>query len=426
MANVVCYKSTQQGAPTLTGVAGSLITLLDACLVNGYGSVSVSSITQTGNVATVTTATAHGLLTGDRATIAGAAQTDYNVSATVAVTSATGFTYTVANNPVSPATGTITARRAGANWTKEFTGTNRAAYRMNPTNNTGFYLDVNDAAPGTGGAREARVLGFETMSAVGTGTGQFPTTAQLQSQFTNIRKSTTADATARAWTLVGDDSCFYLFTETGDVTLPVACCTFHFGDFISYRANDPYRCTLMARWVENQSGANGAFYTTGFSIQNGLLDPMGSGTGLGVVPNQLNTPLPGHFVARTFSGIGGSVTVAKQHDAFKAITTTGGAGTYFLGFGGMNNGNVAFPYPNATDGGLYSSPVWITHNNGVRGHLKGFWAPLHVLPLSHNDTFTGQGAMAGKTFLTQATMGTFTWNIGTPGEVFLETSNTWS
>ena len=34
------YRSTDAGAPTLTGLAGSLISVLDACLVDGYGSKS--------------------------------------------------------------------------------------------------------------------------------------------------------------------------------------------------------------------------------------------------------------------------------------------------------------------------------------------------------------------------------------------------
>ena len=32
------FKSTDSGAPVLDGQAGSLVTLLDACLVTGYGS----------------------------------------------------------------------------------------------------------------------------------------------------------------------------------------------------------------------------------------------------------------------------------------------------------------------------------------------------------------------------------------------------
>lgn len=70
----------------------------------------VASVTRAGAVATVTTAVDHQLETGDRVTVAGAAQTAYNVSrAKVTVTGPKSFTYTVSGEPVTPATGTITA-----------------------------------------------------------------------------------------------------------------------------------------------------------------------------------------------------------------------------------------------------------------------------------------------------------------------------
>lgn len=72
-------------------------------------SIVVSSITRLGSVATVTTLNAHNLATGVSATISGADQADYNVTATISVTGTNTFTYTVANNPVTPATGTILA-----------------------------------------------------------------------------------------------------------------------------------------------------------------------------------------------------------------------------------------------------------------------------------------------------------------------------
>ena len=70
-------------------------------------SAAVSSITRSGTTATVTTATAHGFTTGQKVVISGATQADYNGAFTVTVTSSTVFTYTVANSPTTPATGTI-------------------------------------------------------------------------------------------------------------------------------------------------------------------------------------------------------------------------------------------------------------------------------------------------------------------------------
>ncbi len=70
---------------------------------------SISSLTRDGDIATAVTTTPHGLFPGDFTTIAGASQTDYNVTdEVVIVIDATTFAYVVENTPVTPATGTIT------------------------------------------------------------------------------------------------------------------------------------------------------------------------------------------------------------------------------------------------------------------------------------------------------------------------------
>ena len=76
-----------------------------------HGGDSVSSITQSGNVATVTTASPHGLgSTGSQflVQIAGASPSAYNGQFTVTITGGSTFTYPVSGSPSSPATGVIT------------------------------------------------------------------------------------------------------------------------------------------------------------------------------------------------------------------------------------------------------------------------------------------------------------------------------
>jgi hypothetical protein len=68
---------------------------------------TISTITRggTGNLtATLTTATAHGLATGNRVTISGATESNYNGTYFVTVTSPTAFTYTMATAPSADAT----------------------------------------------------------------------------------------------------------------------------------------------------------------------------------------------------------------------------------------------------------------------------------------------------------------------------------
>jgi hypothetical protein len=358
MTTVTVYRSTDASAPTLSGTAGTLVTVLDACLVNGYGS------------------------------------------------------------------------KGAAGWTKAFSGTNQAAYRNSAVDGTGFYVNVNDNSAGTGGAKEALMTGYEVMTALGTGTGQFPTAALLASGVLTLRKSTTADGTARAWTIVADDTVFYMFTETGDFASPTITFAFMFGDIFSYRANDAYRCMMIGRNAQNNA-------TVQFEPFAALLATHGT---------MLSSTIIGHYMPRTWSGLGGCITVGKHIDQTRAAPNpgnnsgTGIAGTGCAGASGMTlfgngllntnigafyNATTNFPYPNGPDGGLYMCPVWIHHNGVIRGYLKGCWSPLQHLPLNHNDTFSGTGNLSGKSFVVQSVLGANNGN-NAQAMVFIETSSTWS
>ncbi len=65
---------------------------------------SISSITSVGTLATLTTATAHGLSTGDYVTISGVTPSNYNSSYIITVTGATTFQYTMVSSPGGSAT----------------------------------------------------------------------------------------------------------------------------------------------------------------------------------------------------------------------------------------------------------------------------------------------------------------------------------
>lgn len=66
------------------------------------------TITRSGSTATVSH-TSHGLATSDVVYIRGADQDEYNIAATITVSDANTYTYTVSGTPTTPATGTITS-----------------------------------------------------------------------------------------------------------------------------------------------------------------------------------------------------------------------------------------------------------------------------------------------------------------------------
>jgi len=92
----------------LTGSEGNYLTTSSATI--STQSISISGIVRSGQTATVSTVSDHGLANNVPMTISGADQTAYNVSAAViTVTGLNAFEYQVAGTPVTPATGTILA-----------------------------------------------------------------------------------------------------------------------------------------------------------------------------------------------------------------------------------------------------------------------------------------------------------------------------
>ena len=196
--------SDMPGAPVLSGTAGSLIAVLDAVLVNGFGLVSVTGLTVTGGIATATVSAGHSMQVDSVGLIAGAAPAGLNGEKRILSIAGNSFTFDATGIADQTATGPITAKVAPAGWTKAFSGANLAAYKITPPEGTGFYLRVDDT-----GTTVARVRGYETMSDVNTGTGPFPTTADFAGSGLWWSKSNTASAGTRPWRIAADDRGFY-------------------------------------------------------------------------------------------------------------------------------------------------------------------------------------------------------------------------
>jgi hypothetical protein len=427
----VIYRSTDTNAPVLFGGPGSLISLLDAILVNGYGSafasgaitsdgtnvvagdtVTVGSITYTFQASLAAQppntvligANATASLNLLRATISGLgiAGTDYSVGTlphpdawagalvglVCPITARKGgvvgnsiaLARTSAGTPHITLSGaTLTGgggsdSKAGAGWTKPYSGTAgpQGVYRQ-PAGSR-FYLQVDDSGPGAGAAREARCFGFEAMTAYNVGSGQFPTVAQSTAGSV-LRKSLTLDNTARAWMAIVDDRTFYLFTLTGDGSGNYY--GFSFGDFYSLIAADAYKCLIMGGSVESTNVSASFFGRMAFAA---------TGTGY-----------TGHWLPRNYSGIGGATNFLKLGD----ISLSTGAADYITGTVG---------FPNASDGGLYVAPMRIMDGSSpggavsgslnLRGRMRGMYHVCHPATVFvDGDTFVGSGDYAGRTFM---------------------------
>lgn len=346
---VKLFHSAQVGAPTLTGQAGSLIALLNACLVDGYATGEVVSITRDGGTVTVKTATEHGLATNDYARIAGSSEPAYNIETIVTKVDGVTFSFAVTGSPATPATGTMTYRRTSANWEKPFTGSNKAVYRAK----TGLrhFLRVVDDASSAGGVREAQLRGYRAMTSVDDGEEPFPTVAQRASLY--CYKSNGADTSSRPWVLIADERFFYLGIQT---TESPANKLFSGGGYPQWntfgemtaptRENDQYMTVLGAMGDSNQhanSVWNGAFFPIRRNANEG-----NSGTG---------------YTLRGPSELEG---IPVQYNCW-------GHGWDQNALGAL----APLAYPHPTDNGFYVMPVRLIQSRSVRCLLPGLYESLH-------------------------------------------------
>lgn len=369
MSSPVClFQSTDLGAPTLSGTVGELIAVLDACLINGYNSVAVSSMTRSGSVVTVTTSAPHGFAlygtTGISgiAQISGAAEADYNGKWRVTgVTSPTVFTFNIGVlTPATPATGSITCKRAPAGWEKPYSGTNKAVYRQ-PVGTNRFYLRADDNSPSGGNATQAAVRAYEAMTDVDTGTQPFPTSGQASTGLA-FPKSATVSATTRPWTLIADEAHFYWLADINSAGSSGVVC---FGDLANpYKPGDAFHTMIIAGIV----GTNTNIAASEFEN----------------ISNVLSQTRARHYMARTYNQLGASTAFGKIGD---------------LNMGSMGGTSGGMTYPAPHDNGLYVSGVRVNEASLLRGLMPGLYMPLHDQPLADGTFTTDIVGLAGRVLL---------------------------
>lgn len=358
------FSSAMAGAPVLNGVAGSLIGLLDTTLINGFGLKVVDTLVVASNTATANISTGHSAVVGSVVLISGAVPAGLNGEQRVTAVSTTSLSFATTAITDQTATGSITLKLAGAGWAKAFTSTNLAAYKSANTDATGCYLRVDDT-----NARFAKVVGYEVMTDVDTGTGPFPTVAQ-RATGKWWAKSASADTVARPWLIAADSRMVYLMVSSvtnsnSNSNWEIA----FFGDIISVKTpSDPKACVLFGS-------------TSDTSTDGPNNDPQ-------VVVGSASSAASEIFIARSHTGLGAAQQLTKMF----ALLNTGLASPY----SGRVTGGL--PYPNPTNNGLYLTPFNLTESASLafRGVLPGIFASPQLIP---SGTFsTGdkvQGAING-------------------------------
>lgn len=234
------FSSDMAGAPILNGVAGSLISMLNACLITGFDTKAATSLVVSGGIATLSFTGAHSATVGTVVLVAGSSIAALNGEQKITVIES-GFVRFATAAADGVASGTISFKMAPAGWLQPFVGTNLATYKSADPAGTGMILRVNDT-----GTYQGRVVGYEQMTDVNTGTGPFPTPA-MSSGGGYWAKSWEGDATAVPWSLFSDGRLFYIgiAANYSSSTRFTGQIVRGFGDMLARRpGGDPYSCVL--------------------------------------------------------------------------------------------------------------------------------------------------------------------------------------
>lgn len=325
--------SSMLGAPVLNGAAGSMIAVLDAFLVNGFGTKAVDNAQVTNGVCRLA-------ITGTSAAL------DHSVIVLVGVTgggavlngeqrvkaATASYVEFACSQPDGPLTGTITFKIAPLGWEKAFSKTNVAVYRSVDPAGARPFLRVDDT-----NALYARVQEFESMSDVDTGVGTAPASV-AGGYFWHKRQA--AAATGVYWVLAGDSRLAYVCVAPHASALATSASGLGLychavGDINSYRSGDAWSPTICGAPSATFSDVSGCVFTSNLST--------------------------GMTMQRLSAGMGGAVQVGRA--------TAGTAGSVSGNDGAMG------PFPSRADNGLRLSGIVLSDGlmatNGPRGELPG-------------------------------------------------------
>lgn len=380
--SVCVFSSTQTGAPSLSNVAGNLIAVLDACLVNGWGLVTCDSVVIAEGVGTATINSGHAAIADGVVLFAGATGTLADVNGRRKVKSITAATvaFDAADLADGTVTGTITMKIAPAGWTKAFSGTNLAAYKSANVQASGTHLYVDDTT-----TTYASVRGYESMTSISTGTGQTPTTAQAS--VSCWWKSTSA--TASRWWVIANDRFMYIGIATGTASYPNAFLIVGCGDTESRRPADAYRWVLISLNMTSVGSPAGAVNPIGLqSASNGL-----------------------RYMPRSWTGVASAITVSLTW--MDASVASSGSGHPTLGR----------PYPNPADNAIISSKIHLVESSGAyRSALPGCYAtPQTTGSLIDSDTPIDDLPVPGRRSLYKQ----WAYGVSTPAGLFFDVTGPW-
>lgn len=233
------------------------------------------------------------------------------------------------------------SQKTAAGWALAYESGNKIALRNAlGAGGSGFYLRIDDTGGTAAGAKEAMMIGYLSMSDIDTGVNPTPTAAQMTNG-APVRKSETADATARPWVIVADELGFWMHIQSNPASASLDG-IYGAGDLDSFVPGDAYRFYVLGRSLANSGSGASHFVVaaSGFNVST----------------------TTGCWVGRSYTQSGNPVSIA--------IATPG----YRNDVIGATQG-IANPGPGSGD--IFWVPGVAVENACVRGRFRGIYAPLN-------------------------------------------------
>jgi len=362
------YTDQTPGIPLVNSNPGTLVTMLDAVLVNGFNSKSIENFVLSSGVATITS-TSHGYVSLQAGTpdqyfpviqIVGldpALDGQYRIQS---IPDANTITINV-DSPDKTLTSTGSFQFAPAGWSIAYTdNSHKRVYRQINVQGSRFYLRIDDSKS------RALITVYKTMTDIDTGTWPVPATSQSadnQLEWGHVVYSSSGPS--KFFNIFADDLIFYLFMENPnanqfDTNNYVAMV---FGDIITLNESDNTACVISGAVTKNYTGENVWRYygfTTNSTTGNYLVDD----------PNAAaSTPLASMVLYNT-----GRPILPFQDPFTQTITYTS------LYLGDTTNNSIRGIVP-----GMYD-PWFITpHNGNNSGSLPSPVTNRSVIPLDDQN-----------------------------------------
>ena len=217
MSTLVKYfVSSMSGVAQLSANPGSLVDVLDTCLVTGFGLQSVTNLVVTAGVATATVAS-NTLFTTRRVVLL-AGNSTIALNGEFRITAYLGTTFSFPVPGVADGTymgGTPTVKMAPLGFEILFTAANKRIYRSTSLLSNGVCLRVDDTNTASGWNMVKNVAGtYRAMARVDH--SLLPVSVDSTTNGTGlgwwIKSNVSTGTSARSWMIVGDDRGFYINT----------------------------------------------------------------------------------------------------------------------------------------------------------------------------------------------------------------------